>query len=308
MSNRTVRRKWNKRFRGAQVIKPAVLTQTNQFLKQKQPRLYQLNELPLWMQKSIVDAHLELLPDDNERAKIVLLILHSRRLISSTARKLYNMARQLFFPTSTYKVNNLEFDNLKPAQLRFESFDHIKKIFTYCISSAEHESEELFIFVLFMYYSGLRPSETLNISVQILEELQRKSPKILYHRKTSSEWYPVYNTHLNKLVTELLEKFQHLPPNTVIWKKSYMQLKNDLRKLYSQLFGESPPIGFGLHHFRYYAASNLFAQNQIHLAQKYLGHNDRSSIYRYFKNDKCELSKKLTEHVKIDNFYRDLIQ
>lgn len=291
-----------RKFRRFRIIQPAALEE--EVRQKKPPKQYTVDDLPKWLRVAVVNAGFESIDNENERAQRALLILYKRGMVSPTAKKLYNKLKSIYFPTTDFKVKNLEFDCLKPAQTRFESFGDIEKIYAYCVDELKSGNKNTtLLLILFLFYSGLRTSEALRIKVSTLIELQRRNPVIAFRRKLATEWTPVYNKHLNELVDVLLVKTTHLPPEANVWEPCYETHLKVLKRIYVNIFHTTPPYGFGLHHSRYYAASKLRMQQQSALASKYLGHSNPLSIYKYFKNDKRTLQNRLADFAKQESVY-----
>lgn len=186
---------------------------------------------------------------------------------------------------SNIKLNAQHFPIKKQARmpLNLQLFENMilllnEKYATITHTKIYSKSELFVIATLFALYSGLRSFELYQINKNILKQLKSKDAIISLIRKYNGVWHPIYHKKFKTFIDELVLDFF---PNS--WPFTLNSLLLFIKKLYILANpGEAPPLGLGIHSFRYYVASKLQKKN-IGLSQQYLGHAKASTTEKYIK-------------------------
>lgn len=251
--------------------------------------------------------------NNDKRAEFFITEMYKRRIRSSTIMRYYNQLKRVrFFEKSAIKPNQRVFDSQKPPQERVPSSSNISKLLEWC-NENKHENKRAYV-ILFAYYSGLRSAEICKLSVQNLDELDKRSPVLQLKCKTSECWSVPWNAVLEEFVNELVEVYADKLKNyrktgvsESLFDMSPRVLSNTIRSFYMTAVGEVPPDGFGVHVMRYIIGTKLAQENDLAAAQYFLGHGDIQTTKRYVRYDLQQLNKKLEKVIETDEFYKSLL-
>lgn len=162
--------------------------------------------------------------------------------------------------------------------------------------------------LLVSVYTGLRTHEILQMTVYTLYQLKNHHPIIAIKRKHTvvtsladepTHWKPVYNTHLNAFVEQLLglysADYKEFMENQINRKLFYLTPKtlgNRLRSLFYAALGRLPPMGFGVHSSRNMIAMIMARTSEnMPAIQQFLQHKNLNQTRRYVKADFTHTTK-----------------
>lgn len=207
---------------------------------------------------------------------------------------------------------------------RIVSIDRFVKLINYLHRNFSAYTAPLLV----AYYTGLRNFEILQWSTVTLYQLKRRQTQVSIKRKNTlirresdtNYWEPVYTSHLNRFVDNLIELYQdqynQLLENS-IKVKLFLVLPNTLvnrvRECYYAANNQYPPLGFGIHSYRNMMAT-LMSQNtdNITAIQTFLQHRSIETTRQYInadfthtKNEFDRLTKYhlsgISKHLEIEN-------
>ena len=250
---------------------------------------------PKYVQKIIVEKGLNEITDDNLKAKIFLSEMFKMKIRGSTIINYFKIIKPVHFPNTTIIPNSMAFDTLTPSQNRnpnFRIFDNLIRYIKLMNNSYKWP-------LLLSHYTGLRLMEIFQIKSSHIIMITKKQKTIPIYRKNKEVWNVVYYEmfedfihHLRHFIfKEECDIYLESNRDSFIFKYiSKYSLNNKLRECYTMSNnGLEPPNGFGVHFFRYYAASkivkNIDGSGGIRLAQLFLGHKNIKTTKKYVKLD-----------------------
>lgn len=156
--------------------------------------------------------------------------------------------------------------------------------------------------ILLATYTGLRSFEILQFSTYTLYQLSMQQTTIAIKRKQTViksynidpvYWQPVYNTHLNAFIRNLLdlyakdyEIFQKYQINTKLFHITPKTLGNRVKSLYFNAVNKLAPNGFGIHSCRNMIAMLMAEKTEnIFAIQNFLQHRNIATTRQYIKAD-----------------------
>nr|WOZ57625.1 integrase [Menippe mercenaria nudivirus] len=255
--------------------------------------------------------------DVNTRAKIFLKALYIKGLKSNTVMKYFNHLKPYIFQDTTIAPNSLVFDNnyKRTIQYRGQNTEKIKNVINYVKYEVDDSSEYKWP-ILISAYSGLRINEVCNIKMSHLNSLKLKDPVIALKLKNNSDWEVLYYDEFEQIINKTISscsKRYNLYTNELIDSKlfnfSVQALHNKIQYYYLLANKEHPPLGFGLHSFRYYLATLLYnLTDKIEISQAILGHKHQTTTERYIKQDPTNRKRDLELLSTTVDLYRDIAQ
>ena len=255
--------------------------------------------IPKYVQKMIVEKALNYIDNENQRAKIFLKELFKMKLSNTTIARHFKLIKPLLFPNTTILANSMAFDNHTLLQNKIPNFKNINNSIEYMKSTESNYKWA----ILLALYSGLRLNDIIKFKVSHITMLNKKQESIPLNTKNNGEWKVVYHDIFEDFINHLTQ---------VTFKdecKFYLEYNIDLflfqnistSSLHCKLCefytlangGENPPIGFGIHIYRYFLTSKLVQKEGIGFAEVFLGHKIIKSTEIYSNTNVNEYTDRL---------------
>jgi integrase len=130
-----------------------------------------------------------------------------------------------------------------------------------------------------------------------------------------NEWRVMYYDDFNVFIDEMYDHFYDLikcyeetNANVRIFRNSSRNLHYQLQKLYRDTNnGMAPPYGFGMHIFRYLAASRLASSGHMDIAKTFLSHKQMKTTEIYVRHNATQLEHKLNQINDINDLYKQIM-
>lgn len=289
---------------------------------QKKRDLLIKKKLPTKLKTIIMDLQLRSEPNFRKRLDVFVGYCRYLNYSPNTASKYLSILKShgLFGADSQHLyVDRVSFVDSGKIHTRTFSFESFKKLIVYL-----HQNFTQFTApILLACYSGLRTFEVLQFSNITLHQLKHKQTTVSVFRKKTfhrvhedkgDEWRPVYTTHMNAFIDELIKLYQDLynayEKNGIIVKLFELTPKTlctRLRTVYFMCTGEKLPLGAGIHSFRNMLAM-LMAQktHNVWAIQTFLQHKDAKTTRRYIHADFTHISREFDRLTKSE--FSDVIK
>lgn len=270
-----------------------------ELVKQAKTTHKRFRRMPAYIWSLLGDEKIANLPSVDDRASCFLKALAARHIRGRTAAKIYNSVRNDIFPNTNVTLDKLYFDRhaRHGMQQRAMSARDVKTFVAYL--QQRRDTTSTVWPLLFAFHTGLRASELVRVTYDMLANMKAKAPIILLKRKYSDTWRPVYHEHLVALVAFLTEHLADpmteaarnaVVGDTPIFPETTRTLLYHMQHEYTQCFKRRPPLGLGLHTFRYYIAANTRNTKDAALL---LGHANERTTRRYIRADPDAIRAKI---------------
>lgn len=272
--------------------------------------------LPKYIRTIIHDNNLKDVEDVDERAKLFIKLLYNQKLNGTTVMKYFNKIKPILFPNTTIIPNCMVFDksiNDENVQMRGVNFSQVQNMINYIITLDDSVIYKWAI--LFAYYTGLRSSEVMQLKNSHIIELLNGKSVLNIKRKNGVEWEVLYYDEFVNFIKNLRKVFKkecdfyiESKIEIIIFNFTNITLHNKLKQYY--IFandGQPPPLGFGIHVFRYYVGSKLAINtNKLDISQKFLGHKKIQTTEKYIRYNNVQKQKELDVAIEQSSFYSDI--
>lgn len=284
-------------------------------LKASRQKVRRGQPIPRYIKEMFLEFDFASLPTDNDRAEIFLKQMKLRRISSQTITKYFHQLVPTFFPTTTLAPNALVFDARHRKHTRGGIDHNYEKFLNYLHHILETQPSNVYIWpIMIGYYTGLRLKEICSLRAKHLIELQQCKLMIELKRKTTEEWHVLYSPEFKEFIKKLLhiyrDKVENYNVNKInndLFTKRPQTLNIHFRQFYVLATGQQPPLGFGIHSFRYYLGTKLANMGEIETARVLLGHASTSTTKKYVKQDVTHLQNRLNSIVNEESFYSTLL-
>lgn len=269
--------------------------------------------------------------DYDERAKLIIEYFKEKKYTSKTAMDYFSkIVSTGVLGDTSITVNSIYFDQIAPPQIRVPNINEFDKMMELCTTiidthmgkfvetNISQRSDNIIVLnkmfaIRFAFLSSLRIAEVCAITNQHLYELLEQKPTILIHRKTSEEWDVIYYKHFTDLLDQMKlfysEYYQLYDENRVVIQLFNMKkraLQYAIRQLFIDANHKLPPVGFGMHTFRYIMGTRIVATGDIETARIILGHKSTEMTKVYTRYDAFHTEKILKEIAEKDEYYKTL--
>lgn len=266
------------------------------------------HQLPLKLIKLLVDHNVNEIQNVDERAKKVIQILCSQKIYSSTVVKYYNILKKTLLKGTTIKPNLLIFSDLSQPHQKVPNFGTFNILIDFLL---KNKTNKKYIPLLFCYYTGLRRNEVVKLTNFHLQQLLKGEQNVTLYRKNNTIWsviyYPEFVSFINQVYEIYKNEIDYQKHEILLFNISPQTLHVTFTNIYINLIKEKPPLGFGVHWFRYYTATKLTENGNISIARAFLNHKHLSTTEKYVKVDNLNFEKKIEEINNVSLFYKSLL-
>lgn len=269
--------------------------------------------IPKYIKTILATNKINDLENDNEKARLFIMLLFKRKLKGSTIKRYYNIFKPTLFPTTTIIPNSMVFDKASDAkpQMRGSNFNQVEKLIDY-VENLDDSINYKWV-ILLALYTGLRSHEALQLKTSNLIQLSKQNKTVDIIRKNNNIWKVLYYDEFLKFLELLLDNYKKemnfYIENSVdinIFNFTSQALHYKLKEYYSHANkGSIAPMGFGLHIFRYFIASKL-ATKKLDVAQIFLAHKNIKTTEKYIRYNDSQKELELNEINKKNDLYKNI--
>lgn len=299
--------------------------------------------VPIYILRYIYNSKLLEIDDVNTRSKVFIKYLYAQRNMKfTTAVRYYRLLKPYIFRNSQIRLNPIIFDRDRQSHQKIPNFEHMDNMIKYVkhkwntfivpiekghdVKRVINDFEQsipleqkpfnysFIVFIIFIMYTNLRVSEALRFTIRHLQDLLQFKTSIVMRIKNSNNWEVVYYPEFVSFIKQLgiiyhqqlqfSAQFNVYEPIFPTLSPPVVDYK--FKQLFLYINKEKPVLGFGVHWFRSYVATNLRNINELQLAQKLLGHKHQKTTERYVRLNVASLQKAL-QNINKTSLYSKII-